>query len=140
MRGRTWRWASREDDRWREQKESTAMFDMTKLLATIAAQPEVRKAMASLRDKGVGDYLAVLGLFPSARMMVLPGIGLFAAGAVCGAATAMLVTPRTGEALRGDIADLIQSLRAKIDERTAEASSNGESKPRASRRAATAAS
>ena len=115
------------------------MFDTTKLLAAIAAQPEVRKLVGSLRDKGVGDYLALMGLYPSARMMIVPGIGIFAAGAVCGAATALLLTPRTGEALRSDISELIQGLRAKIDEKV-EARSSDDGKPRATRRAATAAS
>ncbi|MDQ3030980.1 MAG: YtxH domain-containing protein [Myxococcota bacterium] len=114
------------------------MIDVTKTIALIAAAPEVRKLMGSLREKKVGDYLALLGLYPTARMMVVPGIGIFAAGAVVGAATAVLVTPRTGEALRADISDLLRSLRARVE--SSEVEENGESKPRASRRASSTAS
>lgn len=116
------------------------MFDVTKALALIAANPEVRKLMGSLREKKVGDYLAVLGLYPSARMMVVPGIGIFAAGAVCGAATALLVTPRTGEALRADISDLLKSLRSKVESVRVETEETDEPSRRAGRRAASTAS
>lgn len=111
------------------------MMDLTKFLATVAAHPETRKVMASLREKGVADFLMTAGLFPAARMMVLPGIGIFAAGAVVGAATAMLVTPRTGEAFRADIAELIKGLRTQAEEKVQEASSNGGAKSGTSRRA-----
>lgn len=96
------------------------MYDVTKLLSIIAAQPGVRRFVGTLRDKGVGDYLALMGLYPSARMMILPGVGIFAAGAVCGATAAVLLTPRTGEALRADIVEMLDRARARVEEKKGE--------------------
>jgi hypothetical protein len=91
------------------------MIDLKKALTAVAANAEVKKFVGSLREKGVADALITLGLASRPGSMLIPGIGLFAAGAVCGAAAALLVTPRTGEAFRQDIQELLSSMREKVD-------------------------
>lgn len=88
-------------------------MDLTKVLAKVADHAEVRKLARRLRKMGLADHLANMGLVPRARMWVLPTVGLFATGAVCGAIAALLLTPRTGEALRKDIGELLGQLRAR---------------------------
>ncbi len=86
-------------------------MDLTKAMTMVAANAEVRKFARLLRKMGMADHFATMGLVPRTRILILPAMGLFAAGAACGAAAAMLLTPRTGEALRKDMGDLIGNMR-----------------------------
>lgn len=92
-------------------------MDLTKVLTRVADHAEVRKFARKLRKMGMADHLANMGFVPRARMWVLPTLGFFAAGAACGAAVALLVTPRTGEALRKDIGELLGHLRVRAGAR-----------------------
>ncbi len=100
------------------------MIDMMSALKTFASHPEVKKVMAAARDKGVAEIISTIGL-ASPRSMLVPGIGIFVMGAVAGAAAAMLITPRTGEAFREDVAELVKSMRARLTERVAATKKTG---------------
>jgi hypothetical protein len=68
----------------------------------------MRDGVQSLRSLSADDVLAVLGLekrrstFPD---VIVPSLALFAAGAVVGAAAAVLLAPKSGAALRRDLTD-----------------------------------
>ncbi len=104
------------------------VFDVNKALATLAAMPEVKKIIKQAREVGVADAIATLGL--GSRSMLIPGFGFFAAGAVCGAAAAMLITPRTGEAFRSDIADLYKKLSERVNDQVQTVKSTAEDRLR----------
>jgi hypothetical protein len=69
-------------------------------------QSAMRDGLQSLQNIGTDDILAALGLqrrrsaFDAA---LVPSIALFAAGALVGAATAMLLAPKSGQALRKEL-------------------------------------
>lgn len=93
------------------------MIDWSRALKAVADMPDVKRAVASMREKGIAEHLITLGLASRPSSMLVPAIGFFAAGAVCGAAAAMLVTPRTGEAFRQDVAELFKNMGSKVNER-----------------------
>ncbi|AKF10730.1 hypothetical protein [Sandaracinus amylolyticus] len=86
------------------------MVDITKTIASIGNRPEVRKAVRSLREVGVGNAIAAVGIVPVVGTALIPGV--FAAGALFGAAAALVFTPRTREALKKDIDEMLEQLRA----------------------------
>jgi len=92
-------------------------IDWSRALKAIADMPEVKRAVAGMRDKGIAEHLITLGLANRPGSLLVPAIGFFAAGAVCGAAAAMLLTPRTGEAFREDIASLFKNAGSRMSER-----------------------
>lgn len=59
------------------------------------------------------DLLRSIGLAPRVSDLILPALGIFAAGAVLGAGTALLLAPRSGEKLRRQIRE---EMRSKIGE------------------------
>lgn len=59
------------------------------------------------------DLLRSIGLAPRVTDYILPALGIFAAGAVLGAGTALLLAPRSGEKLRKQIRE---EMRSKIGE------------------------
>ncbi len=59
------------------------------------------------------DLLRSLGLAPRLSDYLLPAIGIFAAGAVVGAGTALLLSPKAGSKLRRQLRD---EMRSKIGE------------------------
>src|SRR4051812_35445175 len=66
----------------------------------------MRDGLNSLQTLSSDDILAALGLEKRRSPVtgvILPSVALFAAGAVVGAAAAMLLAPKTGEALRRDL-------------------------------------
>lgn len=67
-----------------------------------------RDGMNSLQNFSSDDILAAIGLErrrdPFTGVM-LPSVALFAAGALVGAAAAVLLTPKTGPALRRELTD-----------------------------------
>jgi len=90
-------------------------IDWSKTLAAVAAMPEVKKMVQRARERGVEESLMAIGLV--ARPSMLGALGLFAAGAACGAVAALLLTPQTGEAMRRDLGELAKSYRDKVGER-----------------------
>lgn len=95
------------------------MIDWNKALEAVATAPPVKRFVSSMRDKGVAEHLIALGLANRRGSMLGPAIGFFAIGAVCGAAAAMLLTPRTGDAFRQDVAELFKNLGSKVNEQVA---------------------
>lgn len=66
----------------------------------------VKDGLSSLQNLSADDILSVLGLEKrrsAVTSVVLPSVALFAAGAVVGAAAAVLLAPKSGEALRRDL-------------------------------------
>jgi tryptophan synthase alpha subunit len=103
------------------------IIDLNKTLETLAANPEVKKAVANLREKGVADALVTLGL--GSRSSVFgASIVSFAAGAIVGAGAAMLLTPRTGEAFRKDVSEFMSSLRERAQTTATEIEHKAEAK------------
>ena len=85
----------------------------------------VRDGLTSLQNFGTDDVLAALGL---ARRrdpfteVVVPSIALFTAGALVGAAAAMLLTPKTGPALRRELTEGARDLTQKLGTTATQAS------------------
>lgn len=75
---------------------------------------------------GTKVIAAALGRMPQLGAIVIPGV--FAAGAVFGAAAALVMTPRAREALRRDVRELLGELRAarEATERSSAAPRTGE--------------
>jgi len=59
------------------------------------------------------DVLRTLGLAPRFTDYFLPALGIFSAGAVIGATTALMFAPKSGSKLRKQIRD---EMRSKLDE------------------------
>lgn len=59
------------------------------------------------------DLLRSIGLAPRFGDYILPALGIFAAGAVLGAGTALMLAPRSGEKLRRQ---LREEMRSKLGE------------------------
>jgi len=70
-----------------------------------------------LREFSKDDILSALGLTakPTASARLLSGLGIFGVGLLVGASAALLLAPRSGEALR---ADLGERLRHRRDDET----------------------
>jgi YtxH-like protein len=62
-------------------------------------------SLSALQDVSKDDVLAAVGLSMKTSTMsrVLAATGVFAAGAVLGAATALLLAPKSGKGLREDL-------------------------------------
>jgi hypothetical protein len=60
-----------------------------------------------LREFSMDEILSALGLTakPSASERLLSGLGIFGVGLLVGAGTALLLAPRSGKALRADLAE-----------------------------------
>ena len=62
------------------------------------------------------ELLRSLGLAPRWTDYVLPALGIFAAGAVLGAGTALLLAPRSGEKLRKRIREEMRSKLSELEQ------------------------
>jgi hypothetical protein len=77
----------------------------------------MRDGVQSLRNLSADDVLSVLGLEKRRSTIpdiIVPSLALFAAGAVVGAAAAMLLAPKTGAALRRDLSDGAKDLTQRL--------------------------
>lgn len=77
----------------------------------------MKDGVQSLRNFSADDILAVLGLEKRRTPLtgiVLPSVALFAAGAVVGAAAAVLLAPKSGAALRRDLTDGAKDISQRI--------------------------
>jgi hypothetical protein len=77
----------------------------------------VRDGLSSLQNFGTEDVLAALGLQrrrDPITQVVLPSVALFAAGAMVGAAAAMLLTPKSGAVLRRELTEGARDLSQKL--------------------------
>jgi hypothetical protein len=78
----------------------------------------LRDGLSSLQNFSGDDILAALGLekrrsYNTAAALV-PPIALFAAGALVGAAAAVLLTPKTGPQMRRELSDGARDLQQKL--------------------------
>jgi len=66
-----------------------------------------------LREFSKDDILSALGLTakPTASARLLSGLGIFGVGLLVGAGAALLLAPKSGEALRTDLADRLRHRR-----------------------------
>jgi gas vesicle protein len=66
-----------------------------------------------LRDFSKDDVLAALGLTskPSTSDRLLGALGVFGVGLLVGAGVALLLAPKSGEALRADLGERFRNLR-----------------------------
>jgi gas vesicle protein len=73
--------------------------------------------LQDIKDMTKEDILAAIGLAPkpSAGQWMAGTLSVFGLGLIVGAGAALLLTPRTGREMRGDLADRVKTLR----ERTA---------------------
>lgn len=62
------------------------------------------------------DLLRSIGLAPRVTDYILPALGIFAAGAVLGAGTALLLAPRSGEKLRRQIREEMRSKLGELEQ------------------------
>jgi gas vesicle protein len=69
--------------------------------------------MNDLRDLSKDDVLSALGLTskPSTSDRLLGALGIFGVGLLVGAGAALLLTPKSGEALRADLGERFRNLR-----------------------------
>lgn len=77
----------------------------------------MRDSLHSLQNLSGDDILATLGLERRRSPItgiVLPSVALFAAGAIVGAAAAVLLAPKSGEALRRDLSSGARELTNKL--------------------------
>jgi hypothetical protein len=62
------------------------------------------------------DVLRSIGLAPRVTDYILPALGIFAAGAVLGAGTALMLAPRSGEKLRKQIREEMRSKLGELEQ------------------------
>ena len=76
----------------------------------------MRDGLQSLQSFSGDDILAALGLEKRRTNIdvLLPSVALFAAGAIVGAAAAVLLTPKTGPALRRELTDGARDLSQRL--------------------------
>lgn len=76
----------------------------------------MRDGLQSLQSFGGDDILAALGLEKRRTHVdvLLPSVAIFAAGAIVGAAAAVLLTPKTGPALRRELTDGARDLSQRL--------------------------
>ncbi|MBI5547077.1 MAG: YtxH domain-containing protein [Deltaproteobacteria bacterium] len=78
--------------------------------------------LSDIRNLSKDDLLDALGLQTrrTAMDVVLPGLGLFAAGLLVGAGLGLLLAPKSGTELRADLADRIGTAGEKTSGQMAE--------------------
>ena len=76
----------------------------------------MRDGLSSLQNLSGDDILEAIGLERRRTISdaVIPSLALFAAGALVGAAAAVLLTPKTGQQLRRELTDGARDLSQKI--------------------------
>lgn len=76
----------------------------------------MRDGLNSLQNLSADDILGALGLQQRRAISdaIVPSVALFAAGALVGAAAAVLLTPKTGPQLRRELTDGARDLSQKI--------------------------
>ena len=62
------------------------------------------------------DLLRTIGLAPRVSDYILPALGIFAAGAVIGAGTALMLAPRSGQKLRRQIREEMRSKLGELEQ------------------------
>jgi len=86
--------------------------------------------MNDLRDLSKDDVLSALGLTskPSTSDRLLGALTIFGVGLLVGAGAALLLAPKSGEALRADLGDRFRNLRPEDPESPEAATSSGETR------------
>jgi hypothetical protein len=76
----------------------------------------MRDGLNSLQNLSADDILGALGLQQRRGISdaIVPSVALFAAGALVGAAAAVLLTPKTGQQMRRELTDGARDLSQKI--------------------------
>jgi len=76
----------------------------------------MRDGLSSLQNLSGDDILAAIGLERRRTVSdaLVPSLALFTAGALVGAAAAVLLTPKTGQQLRRELTDGARDLSQKI--------------------------
>jgi hypothetical protein len=76
----------------------------------------MRDGLQSLQSISSDDILAAIGLEKRRTSVdvILPSVALFAAGAIVGAAAAVLLTPKTGPTLRRELTDGARDLSQRL--------------------------
>lgn len=69
--------------------------------------------LKDIRELNKEDALAAIGLAvkPSTGQWLAGTLSVFGFGLICGAAAALLLTPRTGRELRDELTDKVRTLR-----------------------------
>jgi hypothetical protein len=83
-----------------------------------------------LRDFSKDDVLSALGLTskPSTSERLLGALSIFGVGLLVGAGAALLLAPKSGEALRADLGDRLRNLRPEETESPKTTTSGGEAR------------
>ena len=83
-----------------------------------------------LRDFSKDDVLSALGLTskPSTSERLLGALSIFGVGLLVGAGAALLLAPKSGEALRADLGERLRNLRPEETESPEGAASSGEAR------------
>jgi gas vesicle protein len=86
--------------------------------------------MNDLRDLSKDDVLSALGLTskPSTSERLLGTLTIFGVGLLVGAGAALLLAPKSGEALRADLGDRFRNLRPEDAASPEAATSSGEAR------------
>jgi len=83
-----------------------------------------------LRDLSKDDVLSALGLAskPSTSERLLGALSIFGVGMLVGAGAALLLAPKSGEALRADLGERFRNLRPEETESPEAATASGEAR------------
>jgi len=86
--------------------------------------------MNDLRDLSKDDVLSALGLTskPSTSERLLGTLTIFGVGLLVGAGAALLLAPKSGEALRADLGERVRNLRPEGAAAAEAATSSGEAR------------
>ena len=86
--------------------------------------------MNDLRDLSKDDVLSALGLTskPSTSERLLGALGIFGVGLLVGAGAALLLAPKSGQALRADLGERLRNLRPEGAESPEAATASGEAR------------
>ncbi|HEX4475611.1 MAG TPA: YtxH domain-containing protein [Polyangiaceae bacterium] len=79
-------------------------------------QDTFKGGMNNVRNFGTDDILGALGLQRRSTFgdVIVPALGIFAAGAVVGGAVALLLAPKSGDEMRRDLASRADDLRHRV--------------------------
>jgi hypothetical protein len=83
---------------------------------TMMMRSAMRDGLSSLQNLSGDDILAAIGLEKRRTVVdaVVPSLAIFAAGALVGAAAAVLLTPKSGPQMRRELTDGARDLSQKL--------------------------
>lgn len=100
-------------------------MNVKQALVALATLPEVKKMIEDVRSRGFEDVARSTGLVRGGGGSGA-ALGFFAFGAACGAIAAIVLSPRSGAAVRQDIAKAAAGVKEKVNSRRNGASTHSD--------------